>query len=306
MFNFYFGDIIGGDSDSFQWELLKALLATIPAVLGVLLGVWYQKKIDRDKIREIQNLQLFNFNEHIKKIIENSEPLTGIFTEFAEKVKQNSLDDVLIKRRVYMPDLSRVLEIDKEKIFLAFVQNYKKGKKKQAAEDYRKAYNSLDSLSHSSTFLYDKYDTIIAEIFQLKLQVKKGLMDVRGNASRLGRTIKLANPEHYNVDVLYNAVNGVLLTYFDNMGDDDKPLTFHEKELFIALRDALLPFLDDDRVYDLLSIIRSNLNLMSDIRVDMEALGELLESNSKYINVSRENLAKVSTAIDPIIKEVIK
>ena len=297
-FNFYYGDIYS-DTESFLWEFLKALLAIIP-VLG---GILYQRHLEQKKeerIRQIEinkenenlKLQLFNFNEHLKAIIKSSDSVTPPFIKFSTNLLASPFEEHILWERISIPDLYRIDEINKESIFSAFLLCYHN--KVDAANDYRKAFNSIDFYRRVFETLYLKYDKISQDIYNQKVRFNNRIFEIK----------KAVTEIIINNDVQtepYKTVTEMIGQYSDKEKDmpvEKLTLQFYVDNLLDPLGEILPKLNKVDSLRQLYILVVQNLHLRDDIIHSSNELGNLIKLNTEKIPETIIILKIISASLD--------
>lgn len=291
--NFHFGDTYSDSSKSnLLWELFKVIVPVAIAVFGIL----FQKYLERKREEKKQKLQLFNFNEHLKTIMEGSKPIAPVFKAFSDNIFKDPFGEHLIETRFIIPDINRILEINKESVFSAFIITF--DDKVTAANTYRKAYNSVEYFKQLFDLLNNRYDTIMQEIYEQKLRFKDGIAEIRQALSNMLVDIKRDNSNYLSLPE-YNDLNNPFFEYLFAINDDiGNPLQFHADSLLIPMRDALLKYQTKQSAQNILSLIKVQLNLRNDIIFTSSQLGTLIGVNSDNLLTCLGDFKTISSTLD--------
>jgi hypothetical protein len=305
--NFHFGDVYG-DSESWNWELFKAVLATIPVLIGLLI----QSNIDKNRRRKIKEeeiriyhenlkLQLFNFNQHIKAIIGSADQLVPPFKEFSDNIKKTPFEEHILWARVNIPDLFRVDEINKEEIFKAFT--LVSVDKVKAATDFRRAYNAIHFYKTIYEFLYSKYDILSEDIYKQKLRFKDNVLTIKKDLTE----IVITNPKEEDP---YKTINEIIQVYGKlekiEMASGSSSLQFYIDKLMEPLINYLPQYEKIDGLRELYRKIADNFHLRDDIVNASSQLGELLGGNIDAIPECKKTLEEVNQALNIALAEYYK
>lgn len=302
--NFNFGDIYG-DSESLGWEVFKALLAAIP----VLIGLWIQRNIDRNRQKKnkedeikTQNenlkLQLFNFNEHIKAVIASEEKLIPPFKDFSVNIQKAPFEEHLMTALINIPDLFRIDELNKDDLFKAFLLTYQK--KLDGAKDFRKSFNAIAFYKTIYEFLYTKYNNLSNEIFLKKVSFRANILAIKEDLTEIVITNDIIQEPYKSLHSMlhhYGAIEKV------EMEKENSSLQFYLDELMTPLADFLTSYEKDDECRQLYRKIVANFHLRDDIVNDSNQLGALIGNNLGAIPQSMTALKQVSGILDQTLAE---
>jgi hypothetical protein len=117
--NFYYGDFYGAEST------VASYFKTLLPIFTLLLGIVIQRILDRYRENRKNKLKLFNFNEHLKHIIKNSDTLVPVFRDFSKEILKTPFEEHILRRRITLPDIYRILEINKDDVFSGYLLKYR-------------------------------------------------------------------------------------------------------------------------------------------------------------------------------------
>lgn len=306
LINLYFGDSYG-ENDSFFWELIKSLLAVIP----VIIGLRWQKKIDEDKQNRIKveeqklrnenlKLQLFNFNEHMKGVIKSMEKVIPLFTKYSENLMKLPFEEHLLQTKIKIPDLYRIEFINKEDIFNAFLMLY--SNKLKAANDYRNVYNYIQYYKEIFEMMYNQSDSFNEDIYKQKIKFQDNIFSIKTNIL----TFILKNKETINNEPYYG-LNQIMMSFHKTEMEELKNGGFTLQHYYDNFMEPLMKFLpkyeNNEELRNIYIKIIENNRLKEDIIHYSKQLGELLSVNVKEIPKCQIKLVEVNNKLEKVLKD---
>lgn len=281
----------GQNDESFWWELIKAVLAGLTIVAGILFQRYRERKSrDKDKI-----VTLYLFNESIKSIVKTAKLSKPVFVLFSKQIVRHPFENVMLGTTHYNPDMLRIEKIDTKIVYEAFLLLYKDDKVK-AAKYYRQCNNSILFVNEILTMLKTKYDTISQEIYLEKVKYSEHLSSLRASTTDELRILKNAIP-NYATNPLYKAVNDTFADYLEQI-DDLQPLEWHHNKFIVPMKQVLLTYQAEEFAIRLLKQIKVMENLKSKIVLDSGELGNLVERNIHHINEPLKKLDVLTKDIE--------
>lgn len=303
---FYYGDIYGS-SESFWWELLKAFLAVIPVLIGILYQRHHEQKKEEkkrqqenDKENERLRLQLFNFNEHLKGIIKSSESVVPPFSKFSQNILAAPFEEHILWERISVPDLYRINELNKDNIFSAFLLSY--DDKLKGAKDYREAYGTVQFYKTIYETLYSKYDTISQDIYYQKLKFKDRIFTIKKEVTEI-----IINND--SVIDPYKIIKESIQTFSKKEKEiptEQLTLQFFVDNLLEPLGELLPKYDRENSIRQLYILVIENLNLRDDIIHSSKELGKLIGENVVKIPESIDKLKPIVTTLTGMLQQYYK
>lgn len=271
--NFHFGDeyrVTGPPSDWFK-VLIPVLIA-----IGTIL---YQRSNEKKKERKKQSLKLFNFNEHIKHIIKTSKELTTRFQEHSEKLINRPLSDFEVTGKILIPQLERILNIDKDDIFSGFINEY--GYNTDSASKYRKMYDLVEHYNQLYKTLNEGFEKGAQEIYEEKKKFRDDYFIVDTSLMRLILNLKLSNNNPSELPI-FNELNKFHSQYKKKEQETKEgklTVEFYADELLVPLRDLLKNYNEFPDVFDFYVFVCKTLHNKDYIKQSSIQLGNFIKNN---------------------------
>lgn len=296
--NFYYGDFHVDEFNVFS-EVFKAVLAALLSIIGILLGINYEKSKEKKKLHHEQNLIFYSIYEDLIKIQDASVKLAQTFKDYNEEISKRPHDDVLFTKYLFIPELNRVINTEKNIVFSVLYRGI--GDKKLSAEHYRNLFNIVEFINKIQADIYNRYGRLIEDLYVQKKDFKNGVSVIRELSSNILIDFERIKSVNFEEDKLYKTINTSLLNYFDFIKDKNPTIEEATKHLIIPLRDKLIDYNTEPKVLELLSKIKYNMYKYEDIINDSRNIGIMFSSAHDSIVDTNDKLKTLINDLSGIV-----
>ena len=286
--DFYSGDILGTSTDWWH-DLSMALIAAILSGLVVAWGINYERSKENKKIERELRYSLYNLHVHLNHIIQGANPIPNEYNEFVAEISKKRLDSAIAHRpRRQIPPLDRVLRMDIDKLFQAFLITF--SDRKQATLDCNNIFTCAEYLNRILTKLEDEYEDSMTIRFQEMQKFNDILMEIQRQLRHLGVLL--------NKDVS-SLLNEAIKISSTNLEDYYNQFVTKTEEFVKTLEPRIETLLIEDEIKKIKESIKV-------ILLRTEELENMLTENTPEITSTITNITTLNTRLKSSLGQFLK